>query len=186
MTNRNISRLVALPFSLVALSCAVAACGSDTDAAESSSDNSSSAAVEVTPTTATPEQFASIIAGSEKDWRVVINNANGCRFDWTLGDDSALTQTTNMTCYVREVNAGYSAQSAIRAMSGLTPPESMTALVEETRTALFSVAKVQLEETCGDVTTGPKETKACDRALGNLYGAYQSLETALDSWGPYL
>lgn len=187
MTTRGIVRLTAI---LAALLVAVSACGSGADPGDrekaSASKGPTASETAEAPATATPEQVASVIAGRESDWREVIDEAFDCRFSWTMPEDDPADKADRMSCYMREVTAGITAQTTIEALAELNVPASMASLVDETNTVLHSVADVQLEAVCGDALDGPKDTKACDLALGERMGAYTALETVLDKWGPYL
>lgn len=187
MTARGTTRLAAI---LTAPLLAVSACGSDADSdqreeAAASESSTTSETVEAAAT-ATPEQLASVIAGVESDWREVVDQAGDCRFSWVMAQDDPAEKANRMTCYMREVTAGYTSQTTIESLAELNVPDSMTSLVDETNAALQSVVDVELEAVCGEATEGPKDTKACDRALGERMGAYNSLERVLDKWGPYL
>lgn len=196
MNNRGNARLLAL---LTAVLLSVTACGGSTDKADSTSsssevegqaadaatDDATVEAVVEEPAEATPEQLASVIAGYEKDWRQVINKAGDCRWDWTVSDD-ATAELRGMTCYMRETTISLTTETAAAQLAELTPPSSMTALVDDTTTALAAVYDIDLEGVCGDPVVGPNDTKKCSTTLGERMWAYSQLEDALDQWGPYL
>lgn len=134
---------------------------------------------------ATPEQMATVIAGYEKDWREVINKAADCRWDWTISDNAA-AELRGMTCYMTESTIGLTTETAAAELDALTPPGSMTALIDETDAALAAVYDIDLEGACGDPVIGPNDSKKCSTTLGQRMWAYSQLETALDQWSPYL
>lgn len=139
-----------------------------------------------TPAAATPQQFASIIAGEKADWRKVIDGASDCRFLWVLGAESAADEANAMSCYLQESTIIMSAGTAADEIRELTPSSEIESLVTETLKALDAISGVDLEGACGEAFEGPKDTKECNEILGSLMWKYDSLETALDKWAPYM
>jgi hypothetical protein len=180
------SGIIRLALIVRALLVPVSACGSGADSGDRASAPESSTPSKTEEATATPEQVASVIAGAENDWREVIDEEFDCRFSWTMQQDDPADKANRMSCYMREVTVGITAQNAIEALARLKVPGSMTSLVNETTTALDSVAYLQLEAVCGDALDGPQDTKACNGALGQRMSAYTTLKTVLDKWSPYL
>jgi hypothetical protein len=138
-----------------------------------------------TPTTATPEQLASIITGHQDDWREVIDGAFDCRFLWVTGGEDAADDALATACYAREFTAVLTTGTAAKDLRALTPPDSMEQLVADTLEVLDSIHVVDLEGACGDAFDGPKGSKRCTAAIGDLSMAYRQLDGVLDQWEPY-
>lgn len=135
---------------------------------------------------ATPQQFASIIAMNEKDWREVIDGGFDCRLDWALEDTSEdpTVGIRALTCHMREATITMTANSALKDLSALTPDPSVESLVQQTRGALQAVVDADVYGQC---ETGEKAgTVECDSAHLSALNAYSMLEKALDGWAPYL
>lgn len=138
-----------------------------------------------TPEYATPQQFASIIAMKESDWREVIDGALDCRMNWS--EESTTTDTRikilATTCHMREATITMTAEKASKDLAALTPDPSMESLVEKTSYALAQVIGADVYGQCG---TGESLGSACDDAHASALLAYSTLEEVLDGWGPYL
>ncbi len=138
------------------------------------------------PSTATPQQFASIIAGQESDWREVIKDAADCRYLWVLGTSTVSDKTEAMTCYVREATIVMTTGTAAKKIRALAPSSDVQPLVTQTLVALDAISLVDLEGVCGEpFGDAPKETKKCNAALGELFSNYGTLKKVLDEWKPY-
>ena len=146
----------------------------------------SKTATATTTPAATENEVASVIAGYEQDWREVIDDAGECRVAWTMRDSDPAQKARRLTCYMRETAMGTTATLARRDLGNLAIPDSMSGLVKDTTKALRAVANVDLEAKCGGPFEGPKGSKECARALGSRMWTYDSLETVLNKWSPYL
>lgn len=144
--------------------------------------------VDLTPDTDTPEEFASVVAANESDWREVIDGAFDCRYIWVFESDRAdtVTQLDALSCYMREVTIGLTAQNAVEELDALVAPPEVFDLVAETTVALEEIVAVDLEAVCGHASGGRNDSAACTTAIGQRNLAYMSLEQALDGWRPYL
>jgi hypothetical protein len=142
---------------------------------------------ETAPQTATPQQFASIIAGHESDWRKTIKGAADCRYLWVMGAEDAMEETEAMTCYVREATIVMTAATAAKEIRELEPSNDMASLVTDTLAELDAISAVDLEGACGEPfdDDAPNDTKKCTAAIGSLYGNYVSFKKVLDAWKPY-
>lgn len=138
-----------------------------------------------TPEAATPQQFASIIAGKEADWRKVIKSAYDCRYLWVMGGKSFSEKIQATTCYVGEATIVLSTGTAAKQMRELTPSSDMQPLVDETLKVLDAISIVNIEGICGKAWKGPNHSKKCSRALGSLNWSYGDLDEVLDKWKPY-
>lgn len=137
------------------------------------------------PEFSTPQQFASVIAMKERDWREVIEGAFDCRMDWLAQDTSTdpIVGVRSMSCHLREATITMTAQSAVEELRSLAPDPSMESLVDKTLLALEEVVRADVYGQCG---TGETLGEACDGAHIAALRAYSSLETVLDGWAPYL
>ena len=173
---------------LIAAAVLLAGCSSPAPAATTTPTVAATSATPTptpTPEAATPEQFASIIAGKESDWREVIDSSFDCRFIWTMGAADAAEEAQATACYLREITIVMSTDSASKDMRALTPSADMEPLVADTLETLDLIRGVDLEGVCGKAFDGPKESDDCDRTLGELNAAYVALGKVLDKWKPY-
>lgn len=136
-----------------------------------------------TPTQATPEQVANVIAKGEGAWRAAIDGAADCRSLWATGGDDATSEAQATTCYLHESAATSASKTAIQDLEEISIPDSMEPLVEDTLAALQWVMDVDMDGRCGidgSATTG------CSTAIGEASPAYVALDTQLAAWSPYL
>lgn len=138
------------------------------------------------PVEATENQVASVIAEYEEDWRAVSVEAAECRLVWTLDSpDDPLSNAKGTSCYLREQTATIRAELAIRDLNRLVIPSSMEELVSDTIATLQPLSNANIVEVCGD-EAWPANTDECNKALGSLFAYYNTLDSALDRWRPYL
>lgn len=173
----------------------VAGCSGDATASTSpttESPASPSAVNSATPTptpapeVATKEQFASIIAGEEAEWREVIDQASDCRFLWVMGPDGPADEANAMTCYLREVTIVMSTGTAAKEIRALEAPSDLEGLVDGTLVVLDAISDIDLEGACGEPFDGPEDSEECRETLGSLIWEYDGLEKVLDKWKPYV
>ncbi|QXT62716.1 hypothetical protein [Tessaracoccus palaemonis] len=170
----------------------LAGCGAQTDTAETSpAAATSSPAPEPSPTPTetgpTIEQYASVIAKYETEWREVIDGAGDCRFRWTMGNMDDPTESAEAKiCYAQESTMALRASTAVDELDALGEvPASIADLVYDTRNALLKVVLARMDEQCG--TMGDEaDTDDCTTAAGNAMRAYDAVEDELNAWGPYL
>lgn len=174
----------------------LAGCGGSSEAAAPASSTSPAAATSSaapapspTPTETGPtiEQFASVIAKHETDWREVIDGAGDCRFVWVMGDeDDPADSLTSLACYTQEANMALQASAAVDELDALgDAPASISDLVYDTRIALLKVVLARMDEQCGTMGDDA-DTDDCTTATGNAMHAYDAVEEQLDAWKPYL
>ena len=139
------------------------------------------------PSAATAQQFASVIAGQESDWREVIDNAFNCRYLWVTGGKSAADKANAIACYAREATIVKSSGTAATKIRELTAPSDLQQLVSDTLGALDAIAGVDLEGACGEpfADGSPNDSKKCSLTQGELSQSYRKLKTVLDEWKPY-
>jgi hypothetical protein len=166
----------ALPALAVLL--ALTGCSASPTAAETTVGTPSSAP---TPTYATENQVASVIAEYETDWRETMDEAGGCRFDWTMSPGSI----TGFACYLNEQTMSTTSELVLLDLDALDIPPSMTALVADTTAVLQLIVDKDLKGNCGEAEE-PADTQECTDTLGGLNFLYNTLEGRLDAWKPYL
>lgn len=138
---------------------------------------------------ATPEQFASLIATYEPDWRETIEEAGDCRWYWVTyeDDDDLTTRVQALSCYLREAAMTMTAETATKKLDALgPPPESMASLVNDTHAALAKVVAADMDGQCGTSLDEIEDEDACTAAAGAAIRAYDHLEDVLNAWRPYL
>jgi hypothetical protein len=135
-----------------------------------------------TPTYATENQVASVIATYATDWRETMDGAGECRAQWTFDPGSM----TGATCWLTEQTLVTTAEITVRDLDALDIPPSLASLSESTRAILQGIVDVDAKTICGDGIADPIESPECNAALGSLNFYYSTLGNELDSWGPYL
>jgi hypothetical protein len=129
--------------------------------------------------------MASIVAGSEADWRETIEGAGECRILWVLPSDDAADQANAFSCYLREQTVVLSTGTAARDLRALMPPSDMQSTYDVTLSELDEISSVDLTGECGEDSV-PADSDRCNQALGTLFAAYNSFESVLNRWKPYM
>lgn len=137
-----------------------------------------------TPTveaTATPAQFASIIAEHEGSWQDYADNMVDCALARVLGD-GPLDEIKVTTCSLSASTVTLEARTALKAIDALpTPDAEMSALVERTVKVLTPLSQIEASEACAESTS-----EACGDMEAIVNAAIRPLVPVLDAWSPYL
>ena len=75
--------------------------------------------------------------------------------------------------------------TAARDLRELMPPDDMQSTYDETLSALDEISGVDLTGECGEDSV-PADSDRCNQALGALFAAYNSFESVLERWKPYM
>jgi hypothetical protein len=168
-----------LAVAILALPLLLTGCASATSP---SNDSTPSTTASATPTYASENQVASVIAKYAADWRETIDGAGKCRFEWTLSPGSM----AGATCWLNEQTLVTTAEIVNRDVEKLNIPPSMASLVDSTTTVLQGIVDEDAKTVCGDGVADPLDTPECTKVIGSLNFYYSMLKGELDSWGPYL
>lgn len=129
--------------------------------------------------TATQEQVASVIAKHESTFRDANDKSFDCRFSYASNPASI----ESLTCATEQKTVVLTAQNAARDLRGLTAPDSMQPLLDETLAKLDLVGDVDMSA-CGE-KPDPSDA-ACSEQLTALDIYLGTLSGTLNAWGPYL
>lgn len=169
-------RLLA-PLAIAAL--LIAGCGAPSDQVAATS-----ATPTPTPTvapTATPQEYASVIAEHEAGWREYEENIVDCALASVVGE-GVLDEIKAMTCRTTSSTVTMTANKAIKDFRALdTPPSGMAELVVRTLIALEALGATGADKAC----SVDRESQACDDAATLTNGAIRPVVSVLDAWKPY-
>ena len=157
---------------------ALSACGTESTDSAAASTPTPTPTVEVT---ATPAQFASIIAEHETAWRDYSDNITDCAFARIVGD-TALDEMKVMSCGLTTSTVTLKAKTALKSIADLPSPDpEVAALVDRTVQALTPLSEIEASEVCMD-----QASEACGDMATLTNGAIRPVIPVLDAWSPYV
>lgn len=166
------NRLVVLAIAAVFV---LSACGSE------STEQQASAPTPTVEPTATPAQFASIIAEHEGFWRDYADNITDCALARIIGEGQ-LDGIKVMTCGMNSSTVTMKAGSALKAIADLPAPDPEVApLVDRTVNALTPLSRIDAFDACEESTSAE-----CGEMETLVNGAIRPVIPVLDAWSPYL
>ena len=166
------NRLVVLAVAAVLV---LSACGSE------SAEPRASAPTPTVEPTATPAQFASIIAEHQGFWRDYADSITDCAFARIIGDGD-LDGIKVMICGMNASTVTMKAGSALKAIADLSVPDpEVAALVDRTVNALTPLSQIDAFDACEESTSDE-----CGEIEVLVNGTIRPVIPVLDAWSPYL
>lgn len=135
-----------------------------------------------TPTAATTQQVASVLAAHVTDLRTLADDGNDCAVAMAgLTGNQALA----LDCLSRAQQASTDAGSITTRWAALTVPTELTDLVTSTGTELDSLGAADLTGPCGSDFANARD-QSCVDAIAGWNATLKRLAPQLDAWSPYL
>ena len=131
--------------------------------------------------TATPAQFASIIAEHKASWQDYADSMVDCALARVLGD-SAMDSIKVTTCSLTASTVTLEARSTLKAIDALPAPDAeVAALVERTVNVLTPLSQIEASEACAEPAS-----ETCGDMEATVNAAIRPLVPVLAAWSPYL